>query len=218
MKKIYPAGPFSWKAQILAHAVELERLGYIITAEWLTQGTCFTNPDNSTNTKFAGLHAECAILSTRDLRNIAECDTLILFEPGVPLERNTRVAEFGVALAWGKQCIVIGPEDDDKKDIISNIFVMLREKPKDWGGTRKYDADVALKLERIKPVIAFQTWNHFIADILNPRVVEFCSGCGEEYGLRECGCPCGSYRGYKTRSGLLVREPGIPNSVRLFTV
>jgi hypothetical protein len=204
MNKIYLAAPFSWQKRILGYAQELTRMGYVQTGEWLDQEPSFINWDNSTNTKFAGLHAECLTLSIRDLRNIAECDTLILFEPGIPLERNTRVAEFGVALAWGKQCIVIGPEDEDKKDIISSIFVMLREKPKNWGG--KWSADIYNMLDGIKPVIGFQTWEQFLEDISNPEEIELCAGCSR--GFFECDrCDCGTYLGYRSKSGLLVMGP-----------
>lgn len=156
MKRIYLAGPFSWQTRIRAHAEELQRLGYTITAEWLDQSDTFTNSDNSTNTKLAGLHATCDRLSRRDLCNIIDADTLVLFEPGIPLERNTRVAEFGVALALGRQCIVIGPEDEDKKDVLSSIFVML-ENVEDWAGQNE--------LSKIKPVMRFQKWEHFHATL-----------------------------------------------------
>jgi hypothetical protein len=169
--RTYLAGPYSWKLLIAEHSRELERLGYTITSEWLTQEVSFTKPDNSTDTGKPGLHAECAKLSTRDLRNIVEADTLVLFEPGVPLERNTRVAEFGAALVLGKQCVVIGPEDEDKKDILSNIFVMLRDKPKTWGEVRWNQAGQGV-LDGIKPVIHFQTWDQFLEDVAVLRPLE----------------------------------------------
>lgn len=200
MKRIYPAGPYSWQARIREHAEELQRLGYTITAEWLDQAVTFTRADNTTDTTKPGLHADCERLSKRDLRNIVEADTLILFEPGVPLERNTRVAEFGAALLSGRRCIVIGPEDEDKKDVISNIFVMLEDVVEDWGKIRWASDDRSQnELRRIKPVARYRNWELFLADILNPEQVECCSGCGEEYRVRDCDCPAGSYYTWKTR-------------------
>src|SRR5271166_2538761 len=190
MKRIYPAGPFSWQQRILGHAKELENLGYTITGEWLTQEQQFTRPDNSTVIA-PGLHTHCQELSVRDIENMDDADTLIVWEPGIPLERNTRVAEFGAMLMAGKKCIVIGPEDEDKRHIISNIFVHLREIPDDWA--------LSKTLGRIKPVTHYHTWNEFLLDILNPEKVEVCAGCGEEYRVRDCGCPCGSYFIYKTQ-------------------
>ncbi len=215
MKRIYPAGPFSWQKRILDYAKQLENLGYTITGEWLHQVPQFTTPDNKTIIT-AGIHAECQKLSERDISNIAAADTLLLFEPGIPLERNTRVAEFGLALGWGKQCIVIGPEEDDKKDVISNIFVHLRKIPAEWGYS-----DCPFTLQRIKPVIYYQRWQEFLTDILNPEKVECCAGCGEEYRRRDCGCPAGSFYKWKTRVtnfDVLLPPERIRGSVALASV
>jgi len=156
MQSLYLAGPYSWQAKILEYANQLEELGYSITAEWLTQEVSFTNADNSTNLKKPGLHADCQRLSNRDIRNIFEADTLVLFEPGIPLERNTRVAEFGLALGIGRQCVVIQPEDEDKKDVLSNIFVKFQEVPPE------------LSRYNLKPVWEFRCWEDFLtaADII----------------------------------------------------
>jgi hypothetical protein len=161
VKRIYPAGPFSWQQRILAYSQQLESRGYTITGEWLTQECSFTNPDNTTNTKKPGLHSDCERLSIRDLQNIADSDTLLLFEPGVPLERNTRVAEFGVALAWGLQCIVIQPPDEDKKDVVSNIFVKLHNgMPTVEGATLSQVRQLA-----IKPVLEFRSFEDFLEEV-----------------------------------------------------
>jgi hypothetical protein len=212
----YPAAPFSWQARIKARSSELERIGYQNAGEWLTQEQQFTRPDNTTVIA-PGLHTHCQELSERDIVNIIVSDWLILFEPGVPLERNTRIAEFGVALALGKQCIVIGPEDEDKKDVISNIFVHLHDvKPfRDWNSKwyKRMDEDERRVAGRIKPVVHYQHWLGFMADILNPERVECCAGCGCEYRVRDCGCPCGSYYKWKTRvTNFTVLEP--PTEVR----
>lgn len=221
MKRIYPAGPFSWQQRILAHARELENLGYTITGEWLHQEQQFTNPDNTTKIR-PSLHTECQSLSERDIVNIVQSDTLIVFEPGVALERNTRTAEFGLALGLGKQCIVIGPEDDDKKDIISNIFVHLQTVDAfKWGGKYALANGEGDVLRRIRPVIHYQRWNEFMTDILNPEKVECCQGCGTEYRVRDCGCPCGSYSIYKTRKtnySVLLPPVVLLNSAALASV
>jgi len=162
MQNIYLAGPFSWQSKILTYSKELEALGYHITAEWLTQEMSFTNADNSTNLKKPGLHAECQLLSNRDIRNIFEADTLVVFEPGMPLERNTRVAEFGLALGIGRQCVVIQPEDETKKDVLSNIFVKFQEVPPE------------LSRYNLKPVWEFRSWD----DFLEVAVQIATDGCG----------------------------------------
>jgi hypothetical protein len=196
MKNIYPAGPFSWQGRILGYADRLAAIGYTITAEWLHQKQQFTSSDNKTLI-YTSLHSECQNFSERDLFNIASADTLILFDPGIPMERNTRIAEFGAALAWGKKCIVIGPEEEDKKDVISSIFVHLQ----DVGAFKhggKYDTRLS-HLRAIQPVTRYQTFNLFMKDILDPEKVECCAGCGTEYRVRDCGCPAGSFYTWKTK-------------------
>lgn len=96
------------------------------------------------------------------------------------MERVTRVAEFGVALALGKQCIVIGPEDDDKKDVISSVFVYLNEIPEAW------KTDEALKV--VRPVVRYPRWIDFLVDITNPEKVEVCGVCGGQRRKQVCGC------------------------------
>lgn len=153
MNRVYLAGPFSWQAKILAHARELEDLGYTSTGKWLTQEAGFTRPDNTTDTQKVGLHQHCHELTVRDIQDILASDTLILFEPGIPLERNTRVAEFGLALGTGRRCIVIKPSGEFK-DVISNIFVKLNTVPEEWASDSE--------LERIKPVMEFSSWEEFL--------------------------------------------------------
>lgn len=222
MKRIYPAGPFSWQQLILGRARELENLGYTITGDWLHQEQQFTRPDNTTVIA-AGLHTHCQELSERDIANIVASDTLIVFEPGIALERNTRTAEFGIALGLGKKCIVIGPEDEDKKDVISNIFVHLRDVSafKYGGKWPGLDGSQSNVLSRIQPVVHYQRWAEFLTDILNPEKVECCQGCGEEYRVRDCGCPCGSYSIYKTRKtnySVLLPPAELLHSVALASV
>lgn len=205
MKKIYPAGPFSWQKQILAYANTLRSLGFEITGEWLTQECNFTNPDNTTNTKKPGLHQDCERLSVRDLSNIAESDTLVLFEPGTAVERNTRVAEFGAALAWGLQCVVIQPPDADKKDVISNIFVKLHN-----GMPHELDLspNAYVRIGKIKPVLEFSTFEDFYKEILTAAPVDVCAGCGCAYDERDCGCPAGSFQKWRTANAkLYVPKP-----------
>ncbi len=215
MNRVYLAGPFSWQQKILGYSKDLESLGYTITSRWLKQEPSFTTPDNGTIVSNS-LHDECQILSERDITDIIDGDTLILFEPGIPLERNTRVAEFGGALFTGRKCIVIGPEDEDKKDIISNVFVHLRSVDT-WH--KGYDIDE--ELQRIQPVTQYRYWHEFMLDILNPEKVECCAGCGAEYRIRDCGCPIGTFYKWKTLVGNfnVLRPPAnIRNSAALATV
>ena len=158
MEKVYLAGSFNWQERIRDCAEELKKRipGLVVTSEWLHQEPSFTRPkDNSTITS-QSTWDHCQILSERDIRNILEADTLILFEPDVSPERNTRVAEFGGALFSGKQCIVIGPENN--KEFVSNIFVKFHKVPSGWG-------NLSL-LKHVKPVVEFPNWKSFLESLV----------------------------------------------------
>ena len=134
------------------YAVELRALGFEVTSLWLdeqTEGTNLTDADGSTQVDKTELAIGYAI---RDIRNILASDTLVEFNPGKALVRNTRLAEFGGALFLGKQCIVIGPENPKHKNRIDTIFVLLED------GTMPDD----LKAAGIKPVKHFDTWGDFL--------------------------------------------------------
>ena len=156
MNNIYLAGPFSWQERIRNHAEELKSLGYTITSRWLTQESTFTTSDNST-IKSQKTWDNCQTYSVRDIEDIFSADTLILFEPGVAMERVTRIAEFGGALFTGRKCIVIGPENEETKDVISNIFVKLSKIPEKW--LRHSE------LGFIQSVSLFRTWKEFLDQI-----------------------------------------------------
>jgi nucleoside 2-deoxyribosyltransferase len=154
MKRIYLAAPFDWIDKMKAYAAQLRALGFEVTSRWQDEqdrggGTDLTNEDGSTQIDKRELGIAFGI---RDIRNIVACDTLIEFNPGKALVRNTRIAEFGMAFALGKQCIVVGPENPKHKNRIDSVFVLLDE------GTIPED----LAKAGIKPVKHFDTWGDFL--------------------------------------------------------
>src|SRR5271163_282507 len=154
MRRIYLAAPFEWIDRMKAYARQLRALGFEVTSRWLDDQdkggeTDLTTEDGSTN-----LEQDKKTLAIgyaiRDIRNILLADTMIEFNPGKALVRNTRLAEFGGALFLGKQCIVIGPENPKHKNRIDTIFVLLDTVPAD------------LAAAGIKPVKHFDTWGDFL--------------------------------------------------------
>lgn len=136
------------------YAEQLRILGYEVTSRWMMEQdkggeTDLTEEDGSTRMDAKDLAISFGI---RDLRNIIAADTLVEFNPGKALIRNTRVAELGAALALGKEVIVIGPENPKYKARIDNIFVLLTE------GTLPEDLIAA----GIKPVRHFDSWGDFL--------------------------------------------------------
>jgi hypothetical protein len=156
MKRIYLAAPFEWIDRMKAYAAELRALGYEVTSRWLDEQdkggeTDLTTDDGST--QLEGDKESLAVgYAIRDIRNILASDTIIEFNPGKALVRNTRLAEFGGALFLGKQCIVIGPENPKHKTRLDTIFVLLDE--------GKIPSDLAEA--GIKPVKHYDTWGDFL--------------------------------------------------------
>lgn len=137
-----------------ACALQLRVLGFEVTSRWLDDqdkggDTDLTDADGGTQLDKTELAISFAV---RDIRNILSADTIIEFNPGKALIRNTRLAEFGGALFLGKQCIVIGPENPKHKNRIDTVFVLLSE------GSIPED----LAKAGIKPVKHYDSWSSFL--------------------------------------------------------
>ncbi len=135
-----------------AYAEQLRALGFEVTSRWLDEqdkggATDLTDEDGGTQLDKKDMAVAFAV---RDIRNILSSDTVIEFNPGKALIRNTRLAELGGALFLGKQCIVIGPENPKHKNRIDTVFVLLDTIPAD------------LAAAGIKPVKHFDTWGDFL--------------------------------------------------------
>jgi len=154
MKRIYLAAPFDWIDRMKAYAEQLRALGFEVTSRWLDEQdkggtTDLTDEDGGTQLDKRELGIQFGI---RDIRNILGSDTIIEFNPGKALIRNTRIAELGGAFFLGKQCIVIGPENPKHKNRIDNVFVLLEE------GTIPDD----LARAGIKPIKHYESWGDFL--------------------------------------------------------
>jgi hypothetical protein len=152
VKRIYLAAPFDWIDKMKAYAQQLRALGFEVTSRWLDEqdkggATDLTDEDGGTQLDKKDMAVAFAV---RDIRNILSSDTIIEFNPGKALIRNTRLAELGGALFLGKQCIVIGPENPKHKNRIDTVFVLLDTVPDD------------LAAAGIKPVKHFDTWGDFL--------------------------------------------------------
>jgi hypothetical protein len=154
MRRIYLAAPFEWIDRMKAYAEQLRALGFEVTSRWLEEqdkesSTDLTDAEGGTQLDKTELAIQYAV---RDIRNILSADTLVEFNPGKALVRNTRLAEFGGALFLGKQCVVIGPDNPKHKNRIDTVFVLL--------GEGSIPADLATA--GIKPVKHYDTWGDFL--------------------------------------------------------
>ena len=99
MRKVYLAAPFQWLDRMKVCAAELRNLGYEVTSRWLYdqdkgEASDLTAPDGSSRIDDEAKLALAVGYAVRDMRNIIASDTVVEFNPGKALVRNTRLAEF----------------------------------------------------------------------------------------------------------------------------
>ena len=92
MKRVYLAAPFEWIDRMKAYAAQLRALGFEVTSRWLDEqdiggDTDLTDEDGGIQLDKTELAIAFAV---RDIRNILAADTIIEFNPGKALIRNTR--------------------------------------------------------------------------------------------------------------------------------
>ena len=111
--RIYLSGPFAWRERIIDHAVELERAGHRITSRWLEQD--HNTPDAlAAEATVDSMPPEAAHFAVIDYEDIVAADVLIAFTApsGLGPSRGGRHVEFGLALAWHKRLIIVGPYEN----------------------------------------------------------------------------------------------------------
>lgn len=102
--KIYIAGSYGRRAELLEHKLDYIANGGICTSGWLD------NPESEAENN--GLGAEPATYATRDLDDIMEADALVLFAEPIGINaRGGKHVEFGFAMAHGKGCFVVGRKE-----------------------------------------------------------------------------------------------------------
>lgn len=107
--KLYLAAAFQRQAEIRGYRGALEAAGHEVTSRWLDNDA----PDSVTLGKPCGEWAEFARSDVDDVRN---ADVLVSFTSG-ELARGGRHVEYGLAVAWGLQRVIVGP--------VEHVFHML---------------------------------------------------------------------------------------------
>ena len=110
MARVYLAGPYSERIQLARYALDLILDGHAVTSRWIMG----THP-------YGTLPAE----AQNDLDDVQACDTLVLFSAGS--SPGGRYVEYGYALARGKTCYVVGPQDNLFHVCAANVFVTWEE-------------------------------------------------------------------------------------------
>ena len=94
--RLYLAGKFSRREELIRHAADLKKLGHRVTSRWLT-------PYEDAH-KARGW----AFMAKIDLADIRASETTVFFT-NVRNPRGGERVEFGYALALKKRLIVVGP-------------------------------------------------------------------------------------------------------------
>lgn len=109
--KIYLAARYSRREELYEYHKDLIKLGHEVTSSWLV--------DTSENTAIVegSIHTmplESRPYAARDYNEIARSNIVISFteSPISRYGRGGRHVEFGLAMAWGKQLIIVGPREN----------------------------------------------------------------------------------------------------------
>lgn len=158
--KVYQAAQYPRKAEVAHNRKVLIDRGFVDITEWVEEPHCPTMQLGELNEEEARLIAE------RDINAAMRCDFMLFYsEPGQKIIRGGRHVEFGVALAFGAEIIVIGGKENvfhHLNDIVhvpdfgtALVYLLTREAEMlelRRDGTRAALAPPALEIESIGKV------------------------------------------------------------------
>lgn len=141
--RIYLAGRYDRRSEIAVYAAELRSLGHVVVSRW-HDGGYEDDPDGTLALACerawvvtGGYPTAAAPFAEQDLEDLDAADTAVfLTEPGGDFQvaasaaRGGRHVELGIAYAWAKRVIVVGPRE--------NVFCTLPgvEVFDSWEGAR----------------------------------------------------------------------------------
>jgi hypothetical protein len=112
---LYLCARYARRAELQGYALQLQARGYAITSRWITE----TIPAYGDTGDIEAPAALARRVARDNLTDVHRADTLLCFTEasGSPYGRGARHVEFGLALAWNKRLLVVGPNE--------NVFVSL---------------------------------------------------------------------------------------------
>ncbi len=122
---IYLAGRYGRRVELCGYREQLRALGCIVDAVWLNgehQVGSDGNPIGEAGEKVVeGRDLDCEAskqlrtkFALEDMEDVRMCNVLIAFTemPDAKASRGGRHVELGMAIAWGKRVIVVGPREN----------------------------------------------------------------------------------------------------------
>ena len=133
--KLYLASRYARRDELARYAEELKRGGHEIVSTWLTQSRGDSDLVARVESERESTPVEARVFADADEHDVLRCDALVAFSEApystVPLaERGMRHVEFGLARAWGKRLVVVGPREN-----IGHTWAEVAHVP-EWGPER----------------------------------------------------------------------------------
>lgn len=116
--RIYLAARYSRREELLGYRTDLEAAGHLVTSRWLAgahQWDPLAAGIESPETAMETIPIEAVRFATDDVEDVAAAELLIAFteRPRANLaSRGGRHVELGLALAWGKPVVIVGPREN----------------------------------------------------------------------------------------------------------
>ena len=112
---IYLAARYSRISELNGYADDLRDVGHLVRARWLLGDHQIHEGADKVEAATVSVPLEGRPFAEDDFRDVFEADMLIAFseEPRTDgASRGGRHVEFGMALAWGKFVVVVGPREN----------------------------------------------------------------------------------------------------------
>ena len=113
---VYLAASYNRKSEIAEYARDVSEYGHEVASSWLLPDNTRDNGDQNNQVDQAEntVPLEAMYFALEDWQNVLRSEVVIAFtEPsksGAP--RGGRHVELGLALAWGKKVVVVGPREN----------------------------------------------------------------------------------------------------------
>lgn len=144
--KIYLAGRYSRRLELLKYSEELNEIGYEVTSRWI-------RGDHETDDDMLSFEEGCRF-AKEDLEDIAAADVLIAFTENPEDDvkgssRGGRHVELGYALAAGKRVIVVGHWENVFCHLSSIVFYSdYQDLLRDLCAVKRFAGEKMLVLKR----------------------------------------------------------------------